>query len=116
MANRARGEVDVEICGKTYTLRPTFTVIAGIETALNEGVLPLAQKISDGSIKMLSLATILLIALKDQEGTPNLEAIGQDMMARGHKTFLEPVGLFLLAAVSGLNKPASGGAGGAGEP
>ncbi len=58
-ANPWRGEVEIMLGGKPYILRPTFSSLSNIEQQLGLGLVALARKLADGSIRLEELAVII---------------------------------------------------------
>lgn len=95
-----RGAVDITLGGKTYTVRPTFKMIAGIEQATGVGVFALGMKVSQVQCSMQEMAAILFQMLKDQDG-PKYEEIGNEIFESGMEDFIVPVSTVLLGAFKG---------------
>tara|TARA_R100000773_G_C4221020_1_gene119854 strand:+ start:3513 stop:3848 length:336 start_codon:yes stop_codon:yes gene_type:complete len=60
-----KGQVNLELGGKTYTARLTVDSIMAIETATNQGIIKLAQSMSEGDLRMQDLLQILYLGLRN---------------------------------------------------
>ena len=65
MANPLKGEIDIELSGKSYRCRLTVDSIIRIEDELDASIIELAIKISQAKAKMKELATVLKYALRN---------------------------------------------------
>lgn len=52
MANEVRGEVEIELGGKRYSLRPTYGALAEIENLTDAGLIKLAGRFQEGDIRI----------------------------------------------------------------
>lgn len=59
MANKVRGEVEVELGGKRYTLRPSFEAMAEAESILGYGVVKVATRFIRGEHGVREVAAML---------------------------------------------------------
>jgi len=64
MANPLKGQVDVELNGKSYKARLTIDSIIAIEDALDIGLLKLAQNMAGGDVRISQVVGVLLPALR----------------------------------------------------
>jgi len=64
MANPLKGQVDVELNGKSYKARLTVDSIIDIEDSLNIGLLKLAQNMAGGDVRISQVVGVLLPALR----------------------------------------------------
>lgn len=64
MPNEHRGEVEIELGGQTRTMRATFGVIAEIETGTGQGILEIANKLSQQRPSFSDLAVVIGAGLK----------------------------------------------------
>ena len=65
MANPLKGEIDINLSGKSYTCRLTIDSIIRIEEELDTSIIELAIKISQAKAKLKELATVLKYALRN---------------------------------------------------
>ena len=103
-------EIEIELIGRRYTLKPSFEVIAAIEAATGKGAFALGSRLVNGEAGIAELATILYQALKRQGG-PRYEAIGEALVERGAEPFLGPLANLLLTAFRGHRETADLAAG-----
>jgi ribosomal protein L7/L12 len=64
MANKNRGEVEVELGDQTYPTRLNLDGISRIENDLNMSIVQAAQRLSEGAMQIDQLTVILNRALK----------------------------------------------------
>ncbi len=119
MPNPYRGEVTFTIDGEDYTVRPTFQIIAEIESQYG-GIMPLAKRIASGDFTITEIVGVILIALKGQKGAPKPQELQELIFEEGATNFLVPISTFLANALtSGNAAPKAGGNSGgkaAGKP
>lgn len=65
MANPLKGEIDLKLGSESYKVRLTVDSIMQIETAVGCGIIKLAQKMSDGDIRLSDLVTVLTFSLRN---------------------------------------------------
>lgn len=101
MANKARGEIGVEVGGKHYTLRPTFDSLCELEDLLDLELDQLLIAINHG--RLSSIRTVVWALLQD-EHAEEFKAL------RDAGKFIERVGVDkmvgLLGELFGINFPA----------
>jgi hypothetical protein len=77
MANKNRGESDLKIGGKTYTLKFGWNAIAQIETVLDKGINEILPLIQDpASFRGGALIAVLWGVLRHHHGELTLEDAG----------------------------------------
>ena len=64
MTNPLKGEIDLKLGNKSYKARLTIDAIIQIETSVGCGIIKLAQKMSDGDIRLTDLITVLTMSLR----------------------------------------------------
>jgi hypothetical protein len=64
MANLLKGETELELAGKNYKSRLTIDSIMQIEDSCDCGIIKLAQKMSEGDIRMSHIINVLTPALR----------------------------------------------------
>ena len=57
-ANTLRGEVDLELDGQSFVLRPSYEAILKIENAVGQALVPLAVAAQNGTLSSFNLAII----------------------------------------------------------
>ena len=101
-ANRPKGEVELEINGTTYVLRPTFRAIEAIESRLG-GILSAWQQIETG-LSISAIAHIIWCAVTDGGRTPKptRDEIGEAVIQAGVASLAGKVASFIAGPVKGL--------------
>jgi len=110
----ARQEVEIKLNGSTFSVRPTFEIIANIEAATDQparmlgmrallaGVKVAERPPNASEIKMSELATAIFWMLRGKKGAPESpQAVGDILMEDGYLQLLDPVGMFLVRAQRG---------------
>lgn len=64
MTNPMKGEIQVELAGKQYKCRLTIDSIIQIETAVGAGIIKLAQRMSEGDVRITDMLSVLTPALR----------------------------------------------------
>jgi hypothetical protein len=64
MTNPLKGQIDLQLGNKSYPARLTVDSIMQIEMSVGCGIIKLAQKLSEGDIRMSDIVFVLLPALK----------------------------------------------------
>jgi len=64
MTNPMRGQVEIELGGKSRSCRLTVDSLIKIETELDRGILAITQKLSEADIRLNDLCVILLYAMR----------------------------------------------------
>lgn len=114
--NKLRGEVEIELAGEKWTMRPTFEALSNIEGKLNRSIPEITKAHREGSVRVTEVAVIIwegLIAAND--GKPPLvnkernghrlryEELGNMIVKDGFSKVLgqEAIVLFLLYGLAG---------------
>ena len=104
MANAARQETEITFGEKTYTVKPTFAVIAGIEDATGQACIALAKKCyasdSAGLPSLTEFGRVVYHLLKPFGG-PDADEVGRTLMDYGCVSLYIPVGDILSRALRG---------------
>lgn len=100
MADDPRQEVEFTLGGKAYRVRPTFSVLVGVESALDQSCIALGIKIGQGRASVTEIATILAQMVKPEKG-PGVSEIGDLLVEEGVRQFYDPLTDFLLRALKG---------------
>ncbi len=84
MPNKGRGEVELEVDGRTYVLRPSFETMAAIESALDISGSELMTKGRNdpSSPKLIQMVTVLHLAIKgtkENKRVPTIARFGESM-------------------------------------
>lgn len=98
MANALRGQVDVKLGNKVYTLKPTFNVLATLESELNRSIFAIITDLSNPrSSKVSDVAKVIHIA---SGANGKLSDVGEELMGSGATTVLKDVFDFLTRALA----------------
>lgn len=96
MANKEIGEVELELGGKTYTLKPSFKALVEIEDKAGLPCLSIAQDISNGKLAVKSVVAILYGGLVGA-GVKDLsfDQVGEFVVEGGLQRYVQPAATFL---------------------
>ncbi len=97
MLNKARGEVELKVDGRSYILRPSFKVLSAIEDATQKSTMELLAGIRSGRPLMKDIVVTLWVAAhgnKDNRDVPGVEDFGESIR---RKEGLIKVGSVMLA-------------------
>lgn len=98
-ANKARGEVEITLGGKTYAMAPTFDTIQRIEQA-HGGLVEIMARFGDNAWRVGDLVGIAAIALAGEKGL-SPQRVGREMHEAGYMNFVAPVSELLVNALTG---------------
>jgi hypothetical protein len=113
LSENPRQEVEIKFGGRTYLVRPTYRVLTGIETALQQPVRTLGlkclvygitinQRNGAQEISLTEMAVILQHMLRGQDKAPqDLDEIGDILMDEGYGPLCSVVSDFLMRAQRG---------------
>ena len=102
MANKQRGEVDVKLGGKTWTMRPAFQALCEIEDRTGVGITTLARRFHDGDFGAGPIVAVLWAGIRAaHDDAPDYDEVGRLVVAEGVIGFAAPALAFLLAALLG---------------
>ncbi len=102
MANPDRGEVEVKLGGKTWTMRPTFQGLREVEHKTGLGVMELARRFGEGKASLDHVAQVLAIGVRAaNDDAPDYEQIGEMLVRQGMNDVLVPIIVFLASAFVG---------------
>ena len=71
----------MHVCGKTYTVRPTYIILQQIGALINKGPMKFGEDIANNNWTAEELATVAFCMIQSR-GTPSLDEIGEDMIGR----------------------------------
>lgn len=100
-ANPHRGEVEIELDGKRFVMRPTFQAIAEIEQQTGTGLIALLHRMTDGSLRVSDLAVIVAAGLRAAGEPASRDKVGSLLLQDGLEKTLAPASQFLMNAVTG---------------
>jgi hypothetical protein len=105
MANIQRKEVEIELCGTKYILRPTFASLVEIEDRLQVGLIPLSSEIIENKgFKVKQLAAVVHAGLKGAGHEMIFEEVQELCFLEGVAKLNAPVMNFFFGAISGGKK------------
>ena len=94
MANAQRGEVALDVDGKTYVFRFSVNAICELEEALGSSVNTIAGQLSDMSaVKMKTVRALVWAALRDNHSEMTITDAGELISDAGVAAVMESVGL-----------------------
>ncbi len=101
MANAVRGEVELKLGGKTYTLRPTFEALCEIESRLGMGIVELVTRVPRNRLALRHAAVVAHEGARAGGHDDDLETIGAAITEAGLQNVMEPLVRFLLSGIAG---------------
>lgn len=102
MTNKTRGEGEITLDGKAYTLRLSFRALCRIEegTGLRTGTL--LRRFAEGDVGARDMAIVIHAGMHAfDERAPALDEVGRMVVDEGIAALAAPVGEFLAGAISG---------------
>lgn len=100
MGNPLRGEVDIVVAGKTYTLRPSFTALAAIEEKLNMGIYEIGARATFSIKHIMRIFTECAYA----GGTPLEEDFADKLLEEGVANYIPQLKKLIEYSLSGAVK------------
>ena len=102
MANKHRGEVEIELGGKTYAMRPTFQSLCEIEAGTGLGIVALVKRWGGSNFGISDAAVIVTAGMKasGEEGA-SLQKVGEMIFDAGLANVAAAVSEFLQTALGG---------------
>ena len=93
MANIYRGEVDIELAGKHFSLRPTFQSICEMENKAGCNLYHLARRFEDGTFTLFDITCVIWSGIRGTQGmsAPDFENIGNHIVESGIASIVAPV-------------------------
>jgi len=106
MANAAIGEINLTIGEREFTLRPSFSGLAEIESRADCGILSIAKDISEGKMKLRHIVAIvyggILGALpRGEKPDVSFDELGELIVSHGYAAITTPVVMFFAQAIKG---------------
>lgn len=96
--NKYRGETELKLGDRTFTLVPTFSALAEIESETDMGLIDLVMTATQGRMRLTHLMACLKLLAKD---CPKPEALGEVLLEHGTTKASVSVGEVILRAMSG---------------
>ena len=97
--------VTIELAGRSWTVRPTFRVVAAAEQAAGLGAYALGARIAGGQAAVYELAAVLhavLRASQDKRDAPkSVDEVGELLMEDGTAAAIGPLSELLMHAFTG---------------
>lgn len=91
MANRLKGDIDIELGGKKLLLRPTFEGLIEIEDKAGTGLSQILHRFVNKEWSMKHVAAVIYGGLFHYgEKAPSFEQVGKQIVAQGVSKFLAP--------------------------
>jgi len=84
MANKLKGEVNIELAGNDYKCRLTIDSIMQIEDSCNCGIIKLATRMGEADIRMSEIINVL---------TPALRGGGNDLQRKDVMKLVQEAGI-----------------------
>lgn len=106
MANKHRGEVDVELCGKTYTLRPSFSANCEFEDLSGTTIFEALQGLRNSKAPMRMIAAAIWAGIRGanpgkERECPSFSDVGEMVYKAGPGAVLTTVLQYLANAIAG---------------
>ena len=103
MANESRGEVEVRLDGKAYTMRPTFQALADIESRTGMSIGELLQRLTEGKFGVTHVTIVIHAGLRAfDERAPSFEEVGEMIVGQGLASVIGAAAGFLAGAIASL--------------
>lgn len=96
MANEKRGEIELELAGVSFVLRPSFEAIQAFETQTGKSLIELAQAAGEGTMSLANAAIVATECIKAWgKATDNMTARAVNVRRIGELIFESPGGLMV---------------------
>ena len=110
MANKQRGEVEVELGGKTWTMRPAFQALAEIEDMTGLGIAAVVKRFFESQFGIGDVTAVIRAGIRAaHDDAPDFETIKRAIVAEGFNEFAIVASKFLAAALAGAASRGLGG-------
>jgi len=85
MANSQRGEVSINLSGKTYIMRPSFEALCELEDVLNTTLPQLVIDLQTGSVSLKKVTAVVWSGIwgYNKDEAPSINEIGQMVVDDG---------------------------------
>jgi hypothetical protein len=102
MTNKTRGEAEIALDGKTYTLRLSFQALCRIEEGTGLRIGTMLRRFAEGDLGARDMAVVIHAGMHAfDERAPSLDEVGRMVVDEGIAALAAPVGAFLANAISG---------------
>ncbi len=99
MANHARGEAALVVCGKEHVLRPSFAALVAAEEELGP-LFALVERAGEGRLALAEVATLFWHCLAGR-GELTRNQVGEAVIAQGLAASAKPLRSLLGAILQG---------------
>ena len=99
--NPHRGEVEIQLGGKTYVMRPTFEAIVEAETRTGLGLVTMASKAAVADLSLSHFTWIIVSGLKASGEDATYKTVGPMVFEAGIESVHQPVVDYLTNALNG---------------
>jgi len=83
VANKARGEVTLNLGGEVYVLRPTFGAVCEIEDAIGTNLFDMGRKLERAEITAQDLVKFTHACILQSGASIELDKLGERIVAQG---------------------------------
>ncbi len=83
MANKARGEVELDLGGETYVLRPTFGAVCEIEDAIGANLFDIGRKLERAEITAQELVKLTHACIAQSGASIEVDKLGELIVEQG---------------------------------
>jgi hypothetical protein len=97
--NNHRNEVEFKLAGETYEVRPTFDLLARIETAGGRGAIETLQRLSERKLTLVETAQLVAVALATVPRGPKVKEVQEAVFLEGYFSFYEPLAALLASVI-----------------
>jgi hypothetical protein len=104
MANKFRGEMEIEIGEVKYLLRPSFAGLLEIEDKAGCGLMSLVQFIGSGKLTTRQTVSIIFGGIVGGGGKVEFEALGEECIQHGMLEISTKAAMFLAGVVQTRQK------------
>ena len=98
---RQPGDIEIELGGRRFVMRPSYKAVCEIEEATGVGVPALAARVMNGQEKLTEIAAIVTAGLRAAGEPASFGKVGEMIFAAGLEKALGPAVEFLTRAIGG---------------
>ena len=110
MANKQRGEIEVMLAGKTWTMRPAFGALAEIEGKTGLGMAAVVSRFTEGRFGIDDVAAVIGAGIgAAHDDAPDFESVKRAIVEEGFNKFAVVASEFLAGALAGGESGRIGG-------
>lgn len=99
MHNPWRGEIELELQGRQFVLRPSFQAISQLEQTLGCGILCLVRRMQSGDVRLGDIVAIIEAGICGSGGSIDREWLGETVLRHGLTKVMPDIVRFLQAAL-----------------